>query len=161
MYNLNQLLNYPSGAYWWDGSVWKAIPTADWSTANEVSFCIPISNSRDGSTEIVLDKGGDSPLPVTLSAFYGSFIDGHSTINWATQSENSNIGWNIYRSENNSIVYSTQLNNDIIPGAGTTSEQTSYTYNDVYDLTENQTFYYWIYLMKILFIKEYFQQVWI
>ena len=53
LYNLDDLLSMPDMAVWFNGTNWNYIPTADWSTPDQVSFCIPIPNTRDGAGEIV------------------------------------------------------------------------------------------------------------
>ena len=40
----------------------------------------------------------DTPLPVYLSSFYTLYIGGIPTINWVTQTESGNIGWNVGQS---------------------------------------------------------------
>ncbi|MCK4311321.1 MAG: hypothetical protein KAW88_01145, partial [Candidatus Cloacimonetes bacterium] len=41
----------------------------------------------------------DQILPVTLTNFFAEFVADNLTILWTTQSENNNLGWNIYRGE--------------------------------------------------------------
>ncbi|MCF7794693.1 MAG: T9SS type A sorting domain-containing protein, partial [Candidatus Cloacimonetes bacterium] len=90
-------------------------------------------------------EDGDTPLPVTLSSFTGSVVNGFPTLNWTTESELENLGWNIYRSEdeNGFEDNSLKLNNDLIPGMGTISIPTDYVFVDE-NLDETGTFYYWI-----------------
>ena len=87
---------------------------------------------------------GGSTLPVVLSKFTIQFIGNAPLLNWITQSETNNIGWNIYRSENDSLEQAFQINMELIPGAGTTSEPTEYTYEDEYVVYENTTYWYWL-----------------
>ena len=143
LFNLHLLQNYPTGAYWWNGSAWLAVASPDFTISNQVSFCIPMVN-RNGSTEIVLDKGGDSPLPVSLSSFTAIYSNGSPIINWVTQSESDNIGWNVYRSISYNFGQAQILNLDIIPGNGTTSEPSFYSFTDEYEVYENSTYWYWI-----------------
>ncbi len=143
LYNLNQLQNYPSGVYWWNGSAWANISSADWSVSYQVSFCIPMVN-RNGSTEIVLDKGGESPLPVTLSSFTAAYISDLPIINWVTQSETDNIGWNVYRSNSYNFGQAFMLNLETIPGNGTTSQPSFYSFVDEYEVFESFTYWYWL-----------------
>jgi hypothetical protein len=86
----------------------------------------------------------DSPLPVTLSSFSGTFTNGSSMLAWTTQSESNNLGWNVYRSETENIVESVQANSNLVEGAGTTTEQTDYTFADTYETYTNSSYWYWI-----------------
>jgi len=119
-----------------DWSIWADYTLVDAShiRANNVS---DFSDWTIGTT-------GDDPLPVELSSFTVSFTDGNSILNWATQSESNNSGWNIYRSETENFEESFQVNNDPIPGAGTTFEPTNYSFVDEYPVTENTTYRYWL-----------------
>jgi len=130
---------------WWDGSAW--IRPDNWvfnDGLEEVSFDITPA-TRDGVYEFVL--GSDDPLPVTLTNFAAEFVSNNLTIFWTTQSESSNMGWNIYRGESNTALEddnTIQINFDIIEGAGTTSEPTDYTFQDEHPVVENNTYWYWL-----------------
>ncbi len=96
-------------------------------------------------SEYALGAGSDNSLPVTLSSFNVLFSNGTPTLEWTTQSETNNVGWNIYRSPSQNIGQAILLNpGAIIIGAGTTTEPTEYTYNDMYAVEENKTYWYWI-----------------
>jgi len=86
----------------------------------------------------------DAPLPVTLSSFNVSFVNGKPTLYWTTQSETNNAGWIIYRTYGADPVENgfVQLNLSEIPGQGTTSEPTDYVFVDEYPIFENQTYWY-------------------
>ena len=86
----------------------------------------------------------DAPLPVTLSSFTATFSNGSSFLNWTTQSETNNLGWNVYRSETEGIAEGMQINSEMIDGAGTTTEQTDYTFTDNYETYPNNSYWYWI-----------------
>jgi len=95
-----------------------------------------------GDVPIVL--GNDNPLPVTLSSFSGTFTNGSSLLSWSTQSESSNMGWNVYRSTDEEAGNAMILNYELIAGAGTSIEPTSYSFSDINELLENADYYYWI-----------------
>ena len=86
----------------------------------------------------------DGPLPVTLSSFNVSFVNGKPTLYWTTESESNNAGWIIYRSYGTNPWESgfAQLNLSEIPGQGTTTEPTDYVFVDEYPIFENQTYWY-------------------
>jgi hypothetical protein len=86
----------------------------------------------------------DAPLPVTLSSFTASFSEGSSLLSWTTQSESNNLGWNVYRSETENVEDLIQINQDMIEGAGTTTEQTDYTFADQYETIPNSSYWYWV-----------------
>ena len=90
------------------------------------------------------EQGGDGPLPVTLSSFTASFSNGTSMLSWTTQSESNNLGWNVYRSGSEEIAEGLQINNEMIEGAGTTTEQTDYTFADQHETASNTSYWYWI-----------------
>ncbi|RLC52049.1 MAG: hypothetical protein DRH79_05335 [Candidatus Cloacimonadota bacterium] len=87
----------------------------------------------------------DNPLPVILSTFTVSFNMSLPIINWTTQSEQNNQGWNVYRSISDELSSSIQINEPfLIPGAGTTTTPTDYSFNDTYTVEENTTYWYWL-----------------
>ncbi|MCF7920474.1 MAG: T9SS type A sorting domain-containing protein [Candidatus Cloacimonetes bacterium] len=88
--------------------------------------------------------GWDNPLPVTLSSFSAVLTDGTPRLQWITQSEVNNAGWNVYRSETDGLDESLQINSELISGAGTSSQQTVYDFSDDYGVTEGTTYNYWL-----------------
>jgi hypothetical protein len=86
----------------------------------------------------------DAPLPVTLSSFTAIFNGNSSVLNWVTQSEVNNAGWNIYRAGTGDFYDALRINGGIIDGAGTTSEITEYTYIDEMEFQFGETYYYWL-----------------
>jgi M6 family metalloprotease-like protein len=109
-----------------------------------------ISNDPDEGTVIIpvtLDVR-DDPLPVILSSFIAEYEDNYPSILWTTQSETNNLGWNIYCSPSQNIGQGNQLNTELIPGAGTTTNPTFYKFDDTYS-----TFYpgntYWYFLESV------------
>ncbi|MCF7794546.1 MAG: lamin tail domain-containing protein [Candidatus Cloacimonetes bacterium] len=92
-------------------------------------------------------NGDDQSLPVTLSSFSATIQNGTPELYWTTESELENMGWNIYRSEeetgmdNNNYLL---LNGDMIPGMGTTSIPTDYSFIDDHPITTAGTYWYWL-----------------
>ena len=87
------------------------------------------------------------PTPVQLSSFTATYNDGSPNILWITQSENNNLGWNIYRGENDHDFLNDNvitINPGLIEGSGTTSSPTNYSYTDLYNVDLNQTYWYWL-----------------
>ena len=94
-------------------------------------------NQTEHSTE-------EPPTPVVLSSFTAEYVNNSLNLNWTTQSETDNSGWNIYRSETSNLEEANQINKVIIDGAGTTSEPTEYTYVDQNPVIIENTYWYWI-----------------
>ncbi len=109
-----------------------SINTSGWITAStSVAGSFPIS----GSTH---------PLPVTLSSFT-VVLSGQPVLYWTTQTETNNAYWNIYRSISQNLGQAIQINyGDMIPGQGTVTEPTDYSYIDNFPIVENTTYWYWL-----------------
>ena len=69
------------------------------------------------------------PLPVQLSQFSAKFVKGEVVINWTTESELDNAGFNIYRSTSQTKNFQ-HINTKLIQGAGTTGERNTYQFID-------------------------------
>ena len=75
-------------------------------------------------------KENDYFLPVKLSSFNTKLNkDGKVEIRWITESEIDNAGFNIYRSQSKNGNF-VKINNNLIPGAGTTGERNTYIWKD-------------------------------
>ena len=69
------------------------------------------------------------PVPVELSYFRPTLEDGKVTIQWTTESELDNAGFNILRSDTRDGEF-TQVNEQMIQGKGTTAERSTYKWVD-------------------------------
>lgn len=83
-------------------------------------------------------------LPIVLSTFAADFINNTPTLYWETQSELDNMGWNIYRNEEEVFSTAINLTEEMIPGNGTITEPSYYNYIDNSLLKINTTYYYWL-----------------
>jgi len=84
-------------------------------------------------------------LPVELSLFVAQYLNSKAQLYWVTQSETDNIGWNVYRSKGSDFYAADRINNEIIEGYGTTSEQHEYYFTDkTSQLITGETYYYWL-----------------
>ena len=85
------------------------------------------------------------PLPVSLSSFrpLRNASTGHVDIQWITQSELNNAGFNILRSEGKGHAFNVINVKGIVPGHGTTSEKHVYTFTDT-TAKPNVVYYYQI-----------------
>ncbi|MCY3552119.1 MAG: serine hydrolase [Candidatus Poribacteria bacterium] len=85
-------------------------------------------------------RGG--PLPVVLSAFRSERVNAGVIIEWTTESETDNAGFNILRSQTKDGSF-VKVNPTLIPGAGTTAERNNYTWTDT-TAKPNVAYYYQI-----------------
>ncbi len=69
------------------------------------------------------------PLPVELSQFSAKFVKDEVVINWTTESELDNAGFNIFRSTSRTKNFQ-RINPKLIQGAGTTGQRTLYQFID-------------------------------
>jgi hypothetical protein len=137
---------FPDELLHWNGSSWTDITLSsnavfDNVTNHEVTF---EWTSGRGEDEFAVNGNPDAPLPVTLSSFTATFSNGSSLLSWTTQSESNNLGWNVYRSKTENVEDYEQINEEMIEGAGTTTEQTDYTYADQNETIANNSYWYWI-----------------
>ena len=95
--------------------------------------------------------GGDLKLPVTLSASGAIWhMSEGIKIFWEAESQQGNLGWNIYRSETKDGKF-VKINGELIKGAGTTSNPMKYSFIDS-DAEKGKVYYY--YLEDISFSGE-------
>ena len=80
------------------------------------------------------------PLPVELSQFSARHIEDEIVINWTTESELNNAGFNIYRSTSRTGNFRL-INTKLIKGAGTTAEKSTYQFIDT-TAKPNVSYYY-------------------
>ena len=103
------------------------------------------SNDPDEATvTIPVTLVVDQALPVTLSSFTAQYSSNHPTLYWETESESDNIGWNAYRANSSNLGQAAILNLNTIPGNGTTTKPSYYSFIDEYDVYENFTYWYWL-----------------
>jgi len=73
---------------------------------------------------------GDNSLPVELASFTATSDYGRVTLDWATASELNNLGFNIYRRDLENLDDWEMINEDMIDGQGSTSQETNYVFVD-------------------------------
>ena len=143
----------PSGTrYYWVTADISGTATADDNINGtiDVSGDLSITDGTLGSSNYgKLNAGSDATLPVTLSSFTVQYLNDTPTLCWTTQSENNNAGWNIYRGESeealsNEEAYLLNLTLGLIPGAGSTSEPTEYSFEDFFPIYQGTTYFYWL-----------------
>jgi hypothetical protein len=111
----------------------------------------------DGTSQYDTDYWDDGFfLPVTLSSFTAVYQEGMPILQWITQSENNNSGWNIFRSESEDMELSMQINPELITGAGTTTEIQNYSFTDEYEIESGVTYFYQLESVDFLGLTEQF-----
>ncbi len=82
----------------------------------------------------------DQSLPIELSQFTARAENEHVVLEWTTESEVNNIGFNLYRSETSNSDYK-KINSKMIPGAINASEPNNYSFVDNIIETNNRYYY--------------------
>ena len=98
---------------------------------------------NDGTTDWVMLQTkdlGDVSLPVELSLLEAENRNSRVYINWTTQSEKNNLGFNVYRSNSEKGDYA-KINSSLIMGAGNSTTPQNYEFAD--DKVEAQKTYYY------------------
>ncbi len=97
-------------------------------------------NDNNRGAAYIYHSIDDLSLPVELSSFTAEPGDGEVTLEWVTESETNNLGFNIYRnlSENGSY---TKVNDKLIKGSGNSTFQNFYFFKDV-DLSNGVAYWY-------------------
>ena len=105
---------------------------------------ITVSGSNEVSSSGFPIESGFTTLPVILSTFTGQCINNVPTLYWTTESEEDNLGWNIYRNSIEDFSSATKVSG-LIDGYGTTTEPHSYIYEDmIEDAIVGDTYWYWL-----------------
>ena len=119
-----------------------------WIPAAETSFLYLSQKSIETWYGLRTDQGSPSiraggALPVQLSQFRPDLTEtGTVVIQWATESEVDNAGFNILRSQTQTGEFKV-INAQLIPGAGTTAERNTYAWTDT-TAQPNVVYYYQI-----------------
>jgi len=112
--------------------------TVNWSNDNPT---ITLTNPQGSPGR---KTGQDIPLPVELTLFKASAVDGNIQLYWETVSENENLGFILQRSDGDPFnFYEIGSYKDRIElkGSGSSSERKTYHYTDKY-LISGITYYY-------------------
>jgi hypothetical protein len=140
--------NGPDEQYFFDGALQVELsefPTP-WAAGNHLMLTITGDGSNYTQAEtqtfgplVITAENpqtwiGEGPnnsfvLPVELTSFSANTSDGKVTLSWITASEVENIGFNVLRSTEREGAFA-RINDEMIPGAGTSTETHSYSYVD-------------------------------
>ncbi len=120
-----------------DGTLLNGWKLASQSALNQAQTLTYYGSQDDAGTPGYRAGGA---LPVSLSSFTATRTDGAIVVEWATASELNNAGFNLLRSTARTGGF-TQVNPQLIAGAGTTGERTTYRYTDT-SAKPNTMYYY-------------------
>ncbi len=113
----------------------KTILIMDTLTAGSHSVKLYTRETPTVYRVLAFAANGDYALPVALSGFSVRRVPGGNELEWSTQSEVNNLGFNIYRAATADSVAPEQasyrkLNTMLIAGAGNTSTENHYSFTD-------------------------------
>ncbi len=115
-------------------------PDGMWGSVNTV-------NPSGGSTPLVI-PGSSAPLPVELASFTASVINGKIKLNWKTETEKDNYGFEVQRAFNSSSTDGSSKPKTwekigFVEGSGNSNSPKSYSFTD-----NNVTFGSYSYRLK-------------
>lgn len=105
---------------------------------------LTLDNTNPQSMANITLNDTDDPLAVTLATFAAVYTGEGPKLQWTTLSETNNSGWNIYRSLNEDFSVSMLINPELINGAGTSTEETTYEFLDETEIIADTTYWYWL-----------------
>ena len=116
---------------------WTQIATA--TSANVATGEVRFEGIENFS-QFTIGSAGDSSLPVTLSSFTATAFDGNVILKWRTETEIGNVGFGIYRGEEEDGDY-TKIG--FIYGAGNSAMPIDYKITDK-DVQPEQPYFYYL-----------------
>ena len=108
---------------------WQGTVPGSWVRASDTALLVGYSYWGLPTDDGTPGYRQGSPLPVELSSFRADLQDGSVFVKWTTASEMENAGFYVLRSREKTSGF-LQVNPALIPGAGTTAEGQTYTYQD-------------------------------
>ena len=120
---------------------WKRTADIEWGLEESLPYGIKTYYGNETDIGTPGYRAG-TPLPVTLSAFSAEMMGAEVVINWTTESELENAGFNILRSQDKQGPF-VKVNAALIQGAGTIGERNEYTWTDT-TAKPNVAYYYQI-----------------
>lgn len=128
------------GEHFNDDAVWAAGPwppdPGDWAELRD-PLSVPPGESLDLSFVIT----GWWPTAIRVASFTATTFDRYIGVDWRTETEIGNAGFNLYRSTTADGA-KTKLNEALIPTKGNELQGATYSHKD-YDVAGGQDYYYW------------------
>ena len=88
------------------------------------------------------ENPGDAPLPVELSSFTATVLEGGVHLRWRTESEVENLGFDVFRGKERDGPFF-KINDFLIPGAGSSPVPHEYEFADA-DVVEGCRYFYYL-----------------
>jgi hypothetical protein len=104
------------------------------SGAAAVDVSVAIGATNLAAPQVVFEEA----TPVELASFAGEVVEERVVLNWTTGSQTNNAGWRLLRSEDGENY---EAVGEFVPGAGTTEELLSYTFDDA-ELPQSEIVFY-------------------
>ena len=120
----------------------KSDNPADWTPLLFVLGSKTEASDRDGNKFTLNLIGGDVRLPVKLVALGAIWHPDGNKIFWEAESQQENLGWNIYQSESKDGKF-VKINGELIKGAGTTPNPMKYSFIDR-DAERGKSYFYYL-----------------
>jgi hypothetical protein len=124
--------------------------TQAWCRSIHPDVCDVYGYDEDGTWDVVCDNTTTTSIATTtttapatlinLSSFTATPKAGEIILEWSTESEIDNAGFNIYRAESVDGNY-TKINTSLIPAQGSSTQGASYEFTDT-NLQNRKTYYY-------------------
>lgn len=111
-----------------------------WRTSPPNAVVVFEDDETTQSTANVLQNDTDRLIPVELTTFEAEALGRQVRVSWQTASETENLGFDVYRALASDGDYA-KINQQRIPGAGTSAEAHAYEYTDT-DVTPGTTYFY-------------------
>jgi hypothetical protein len=141
----------------YDGIAWAKIDSSALFTSMSTNYISVLADSTpinfnsvwgtsSSNVYMVGDNGaivhyqGVTATLITLSSFTATPKAGRVIIQWITEAETDNAGFNIYRAESENGEY-TKLNASLIPAEGSSTQGASYDFTDN-NVLNRKTYYY-------------------
>jgi hypothetical protein len=123
----------------YNGSIWSSMSSGTmwslygvWGSSGSDVFAV-------GDYGTILHYGEASTV-IDLYSFTATPSNKEVIINWSTESEIDNAGFNLYRSETEAGEY-TKINTELIPAKGSSTQGANYEFIDN-DMKNRKTYYY-------------------
>ncbi|NOZ61986.1 MAG: T9SS type A sorting domain-containing protein [Calditrichaeota bacterium] len=113
----------------------------DVDAAGAFSFDMDIANNDDDENpyDIQVTGNGTQPTNIVLSSFYANISQDGILLQWTTETEPNNAGFNIFRSQSENGEYA-KINENLIPAQGNATTGANYSYPD--NSTQMGSYYY-------------------
>ena len=126
--------------YYWSSTTYASNTSYAWVVDMDRGYVDDGTKSDDGSYVWPVRGGSFGPTVINLSSFTATHKAGKVIIEWSTESEIDNAGFNFYRAEAENGEYM-KINASLIPAEGSPASGAAYQYADK-DVKNRITYYY-------------------